>query len=268
MGPVTTLLIVKQFDLRSWTVALGLLGAVSTLLASLTIVLVHRRIRLLARLNAGWLPWMLPLAGFVPVFVYYFDVIELSFYLYVGAEGGIAATVLGGVGFALGVVACWLGELILRTARNQVASLSVSDGDITVEWTAAWPLAHKLKTQIGVVILCVMAVGPIAIWYSPQTIVYAAPGVVTIVLVTNSLLSDRTYRVNSSGLEHRRTGRLFDYRQFIPWSQFRDYSVKDGSIILHRRSAYPSLRFSRRDIRSNEDDIVDALEEHIPRHNL
>lgn len=267
IAPVLTLFAVEYFDLRSWILALGILGAVGVALGSVVVLLVTDKGKIAGWLNAGWLPWLLPLVGFVPIFAYYFSVIEVFAYLYLGPVAGTTASVVGATGFVLGIAACWLGEFMIRTARNQVASFAVESEDVAIEWTAAWPRPHKIKAQIGVVLPCLAVAGLVAIWYSMQTIVYTLPAVVTFVLVTKSAFADRVYRVTPSGLEHLRKGRMFDSRQFIPWSQIDGFTVTDRSIILYRPSLHPSIRFSRRDFRLNEEEVIDALEEHLNRRN-
>lgn len=268
IAPALTLFAVEYFDLRSWILALGTLGAVGVALGSVVVWLVTNTGKIAKWLNAGWLPWLLPLIGFAPVFAYYFSVIEVFAYLYTGLEAGTVSSVVGAAGFVLGIVACWLGEFLVRTARNRVASVAVADGDVAVEWTAAWPRVHKIKVQLGVVLPCLAVASLVAVRYSLQTIVYTLPAVVTIVLVTKSALADRDYRVTPSGLEHRREGQIVDYRQYVPWSQVRGFTVTDSAVILHRPWLRPSIRFSRRDIDLVEDDVIAALDEHLDRRNV
>lgn len=267
IAPVLTLFAVEYFDLRSWILALGILGAVGVGLGSVVILLVTDNGNIAEWLNAGWLPWLLPLVGFVPIFAYHFSIIEVFAYLYIGPEAGTPASVVGATGFILGIVACWSGEFVVRTARNRVASFAVANEDVAVAWTAAWPRPHKIKAQIGVVLLCLAVASLVAIRYSTRTIVYTLPAVITFVLVTKSAFADRVYRVTPSGLDHLRKGGIFDYRQFIPWSQIDGFTVTERSIVLHRQSLHPSIRFSRRDVRLNEEEVVDVLEEYLDRRN-
>lgn len=267
IAPVLTLFVVEYFDLRSWILALGILGAVGTALGAVVVRLVTDTGTNAKWLNTGWLAWLLPLVGFVPLFAYYWSVFEVFIYLYAGLEAEIAASVVGAAGFILGIVACWLGEFMVRTARNRVASFAVANEDIAVEWTAPWPLAHKIKAQIGVGLTCLAVVGLVAITYSLQSLPYTLPAVVVFILVTKSALADRVYRLTPSGLEHRRESSIVDSRQFIPWSRIDGFTVTDSAIILHRPWLRPSIRFSLRDIQFTEEDVVAALDEHLDRRS-
>lgn len=266
IAPVLTLLAVEYLDLHSWILALGVLGAIGTALGAVVVWLVTDRETIATWLNGGWLPWLLPLVGFAPLFVYYGSVIEVFFYVYAGTVGHPAA-VVGAAGFGLGIAACWFGEGLVRTARNQVASSAVANEEVAVEWAAPWPLAHKTKAKVVVALPC-LAVAGLAVWYSMQSIVFTLPAVLTIVFVVQSALADRVYRVTRSGLEHRRDGRLFDHRQFVPWSQIDGFTVTESSIILHRPWLRPNLRLSRRDIQFNEDEVIAALDEHLDRRTV
>lgn len=270
IAPVLTLFIVEYFGLSSWILALGILGVIGAALGSVVVRLITDHGKIARWLNTGWLPWLLPLVGFIPMFAYYFSVVEAIAYLYVGPgteSTGATASVVGATGFILGMAACWLGEFMVRTARSQVAAFAVTNENITVEWTAAWPRTHKRKVQIGVVLICLVVVGLIAIWYAPQTIVYTLPTVLTFVFVTRSAFADRKYKATPSGLEHLRKGMIFDSRQFVPWSQIDGFTVTNSAVILHRTPLHPSIRFSRRDVRTNEKEIIDTLEEHLDRRN-
>lgn len=266
-APAITLFVIGYFDLHNWVLSLGILVVVGVSLVFVVGQLVTDNDKMIRWLNTGWLPWLFPFGGFIPLFAYYFNFIEFFIYLYSGFNIWSANSIVGATGFLLGIIAGWLGELMIRTVRSQIASFAIENEDVTIEWTAAWPRDHKIKTQIVVVLPCLAVAILIARWYSLWTAVYTLPVVFTVLLATKSALADRVYRVSPSGLEHLREGRIHCYKQFLPWSQIDGFTVTSRAIVLHRSSLRPDIRFSRRDLRLNEEEVISALEEYIDQRN-
>jgi len=262
IAPVIALFAVEYFDLGSWILALGILGAIGVSLGLALGRLVTDNSEIARWFNTGWLPWLFPVVGFIPLFAYYPSVIEFGAY-FVGLNTVTADSVIGATGFLLGIAAVWLGELMVRTARNQVASFAIVNEDVAAEWTAAWPRDHKIKAQIVVILPCLAVAGLIAVRYSFQTVAYTLPAVFVFSLATKSVFADRVYRVTPLGLEHLRRGKIDEYRQFLPWSQIDGFTVTDSAIVLHRPSLRPNIRISRRDLRLNDEEVINALKEHL-----
>lgn len=263
LAPVITLVIVQYFQIRSWALALGVLGVTGAAICALFVLLLAESGEIAGWLNDGWLPWTLPLLGFVPLFAHGFAVLEFLAYSLTEFGPESVGSLVGVVGFILAIAACWLGEMMIRSARNRVASAAVADEPVSVEWTAAWPRADRIKVQSVVLLIGFVLVGLLAVQYSVLTTVYTLPAVAATTFALNSIFANRVYRLTPSGLEQYQEAGLTTFRQFLAWSRFDAFSVTDEAFVLHRQSLRPDVRFSRKDVRLNEDSIRDAFRAHL-----
>lgn len=144
-----------------------------------------------------------------------------------------------------------------------------TDSDVEVEWTAGWPNRARLKLLIPTLLTVVPLYG-LAYWYRVWPIPVALAVSVLLGIGTGSVVSKRTYRVTSSGLEwHREWWQWVVSRRLIPWSQFDAFSVTDDAIILHRPFPALDIRCKRWDLNLNTDeaDVITALQSYLDRRD-
>jgi len=261
-APALTLLAVAYFDLRSSVLAFAVLGTVGVAIGSGTAVLTADDGRIAAWLNSGWVAWLFALLGLAPTAAYSFSVLE-AFATYLVDPAAIpVSSLVGTTGFVLGIVACVAGEIAVRTARNRVASSAVASEEVLTEWTAGWPRAHRVKLQALVLVTGLVTVGTLSFWSPPYLTVLAAVVALALVVTVNAVLSDRVYRLTPTGLEHRRSGSgtLFTWSQFVPTEQIEHVAVSEDEVVVHRSGLLPSVRFDRRDLRLNDEEVISSLD--------
>lgn len=150
-------------------------------------------------------------------------------------------------------------------AHTRLANATVDDADIAMEWRAGWPRRARLTLMVGTLAVVGLLAG-LAVWYIGGRAVSAVlPAGIVPVTMLNSLVSKRTYRATSAGIEQRREGRWFVSRRLIPWSRFDGFSVTDDAIVLHRALPYVDVRCRRYLI--DDETVVATLEDHLDRQN-
>jgi hypothetical protein len=95
-------------------------------------------------------------------------------------------------------------------------------------------------------------------WRGVTTVLPFGP---VLVIALRSVVSERTHRATSVGLEQRRDGRWPGPRRLIPWSRVDGFSVTDNAIVLHRALPHTDVR-CRRDLIDDEA-VVAALEDYL-----
>lgn len=266
-APTLTLFTVEYVGLRSKVLAFAVLGTIGITIGSGTAFLTTDNGQIASWLNSGWIAWLFPLVGLVPMVVYHFSVLEVFAGYLIDLAAIPVSSLVGATGFLLGIVAAGVGEIALLTARNRVASSAIASENVLIEWTARWPRAHKIKVQVFTIVTGLALVGLLSFWYPPYLTVSTALVIVPLVVTINTVLSDRAYKLTPAGLEHRRSGsgNIFTWRQFIPKSQIKYFTVSDNHVILHRSGLLPSIRFDRNDLRLDDVEIINNLEEHLDR---
>lgn len=265
VAPTLTLFAVEYFGLSSKVLGFAVLGTIGVAVGSGAALLTADDERIASWLHSGWMAWLFPLAGLAPMVAYGFDVLEaLALYLVESAAVPVS-TLVGATGFLLGIVAAGTGEIAVRTARNRVASSAVASESVLIEWTAKWPRAHRVAVQALTLVTGLVPVGILSLSYPPHVPMLAGTIVVALLIVTNTVLSDRSYKLTPAGVERRRSGSgsLITWHQFIPKEQIEDVAVSENHVTLRRSGLLPSVRFSRRDSRLDDEEIVDSLEEHL-----
>lgn len=267
IAPTLTLFTVEYFGLRSNVLAFAVLGTIGITIGFGTAFLTTENGQIASWLNAGWVPWLFPLLGLVPMMAYYFSILRVFATYLIDPAAIPVSSLVGATGFLLGIVAAVAGEIAIRTARNRVASSAIVSGNVLIEWTARWPRAHKIKVQMVIMVTGLVPVGLLSFWYPPYLTVLTALVVITLVITTNTVLSERVYTLTPAGLEHSRSGsgKFVTWRQFIPKSQIIHITVSENQVILHRSGLLPGIRFNRHDLRLDDEEIINTLEEFFER---
>jgi len=265
IAPTLTLFTVEYFGLRSKVLAFAVLGTIGITIAFGTAFLTTENGQIASWLNSGWVAWLFPLLGLVPMMAYHFSVLEVFAAYLIDSAAIPVSSLVGATGFLLGIVAVVAGEIAIRTARNRVASSVIASENVLIEWTSRWPRAHKIKVQIFIMFTGLISVGLLSFWNIPYLAVLTALVVITLVVTTNIVLSDRVYKLTPAGLEHSRSGsgKFFTWHQFIPNSQIKYFTVSENHVILRRSGFLPSIRFDRHDLRLDDEKIINNLEEHF-----
>ncbi|QLK24480.1 hypothetical protein HYG81_10120 [Natrinema zhouii] len=267
VAPTLTLWAVEYVQIRSRLLALGVMGVVAIVVGASTVSVVGDNEGLLSWLNTGWLPWLFPVAGILPVIAYHFSLIEVFATLFVEGASIPVTSLVASIAFILGIVAAFVGEIALRAARNQIACSATRAEDLTIKWSVRWPRSHKLNILVIVVLVGIGLLAILAVTVAPVSVVFTGPFVLVLVLVTRMFLSEREFELTPAGLSHVRSGTLYTHRQFLPWSEIESLTLSDDAVVLHREGLLPSIRFSRSDIRPDEEEILAALEEHVSRQS-
>ncbi|MFC6765667.1 hypothetical protein ACFQE6_11910 [Natrinema soli] len=265
VAPTLTLWAVEYVQIRSRLLALGMMGVVAIVVGASTVSVAGDNEGLLSWLNTGWLPWLFPVAGILPVIAYHFSLIEVFATLLVEGASIPVTSLVASIAFVLGIVVAFVGEIALRAARNQIACSATRAEDLTIKWSAKWPRSHKLNILVIVVLAGISLLAVLAVTVAPVSVVFTGPFVLILVLVTRMFLSEREFELTPTGLSHARSGTLYTHRQFLPWSEIESFTLSDDAVVLHREGLLPSIRFSRSDIRPDEEEILAALEEHVSR---
>jgi len=221
---------------------------------------------LLAELRLGSLA--LPASRTRSMIAYHFSVLEVVAVYLIDPASIPVSSLVGATGFLLGIVAAVAGEIAIRAARNRVASSAIESENVLIEWTSRWPRGHRIKVQVFTMVTGLVPVGLLSFWLPPHlTVLTALVVVVTVSSTTNTVLSDRAYKLTPAGLELRRSGsgKLVTWCQFIPMSQIKYVTVLENHVILHRSGLLPSIRFDRNDLRFDDEEIINNLEEYLNR---
>lgn len=268
IAPTLTLFTVEYFGLHSKVLAFAVLGTIGITIGSGTAFLTTDNGQIASWLNSGWVVWLFPLLGLVPIVAYHFSVLVVAAFYLIDPASIPVSSLVGATGFVLGIVAAVIGEIAILTARNRVASSAIASENVLIEWTARWPRAHRIKVQIVTMVTGLVSVGLLSFWLPPHlTVLTALPVVVTVSSTTNTVLSDRAYKLTPVGLELRRSGagKLVTWHQFIPMSQMKYVTVSENGVIVHRSGLLPSIRFDRNDLRFDDEEIIKNLEKYLDR---
>lgn len=267
IAPALLLVVVEWLHLRSEPLALGLLGVVGMSMTAIVAWQVIRRGEFVVWANSTWLALLVPAIGVLPMVAYFVPVVKFIAYSLTDLQAENAASLIGVIGFILGILASCLGGALVLMARARLVSATVDDSDVVTEWTAGWSSRDRFKLLIGVLLIGGALCGLISWQLEWLTISVVLPVGLILIFAVQSLVSKRTYRVTPAGLERHRDGRPFGSHQVIVWSRFEGFSVTDRAIVLHRQFPTPDIRFSRRDLSTDEADVTAALEAYIERRN-
>jgi len=272
VSPALLFVVMEWFHLSSRLLALGLLAAVGSVVSAVVGWQATRQGELVAWFNSPWLALLAPSVGLLPLFAYAFQ----AFLFFASSVAALppesAISLIGFVGFLLGIVACCLGGVLVQMARSRLANAMVDDSDVAIEWTAGWTPQDRFKLVLGVLTVYI-ALSGLAFWslqWVTETVVSAFTTVVlpfgfVLTLVLNSVVSKRTYRVSTAGLEILDTAGWVDSRRVIFWSQLESFSVTDRTIVLRRQFPFLDVRCSRHNLIA-DDDVIAALEANLDRH--
>jgi len=269
LSPALLLVVTQRTHLNSEPLAFGLLGAVGIVVTAVVGRQVTRRGGLVVWFHSPWVALLVPTAGILPLFVYAFQafVFFASHIADLQLEGAVG--LIGFVGFNLGLVASCLGSVLVAMARTRVANAMVDTSEIHTEWTAGWARQDRFKLFASVLLPCILLSGLVFTQLQLTTVIISMlPAGVALIFSLIGIVSERTYRVTPAGLELNNKTGGFDSRHVILWSQFESFSVTDRTIVLHRRLPYLDIRCSRRDLTTDEVDVVSALEAHLERYDL
>ncbi|KAB1190411.1 hypothetical protein GJR96_15650 [Haloferax sp. MBLA0076] len=265
LSPALVLNVVQTMDLTSWPVAVGSLGVVG---AALTAVVARRVIRqgdLVGWFDSTWVAVLVPVVGIIPMGVYLFDSFLFVSFAVTDLQAASTTTLVSFIGFFLGIVATSLGSHLVLMARSRLATATVDDAHVAIEWSAAWPHRTRIKLMAGVLAVVGLLAG-LAFWQLGwRAVTPVLPFGMVLVIGLRSLASKRTYRATSAGLEQRRESRWFVQRRLIPWSRFDGFSVTDNAIVLHRALPYVDVRCRRYDLFNDDEAVVAALEDNLDR---
>lgn len=264
IAPTLTLFTVEYFGLRSKVLAFTILGTIGIIIGSGVALRATDNRQIASWLNSSWVAWLFPLVGLVPMMAYHFSVLEVVAASLIDPTVIPVSSLVGTTGFLFGIVAAGAGEIAILTARNRVASSAIASENVLIEWTSRWPRAHRMKVQIFTMVGGLIPVGLLSFWLPPYlTMLTALIVVITVFATTNTVLSDRVFNLTQAGLEHRRSGKFFTWRQFTPKSQIKYITASQNQIILHRSGVLPSIRFDRHDLRVDDEEVINTLEEHL-----
>lgn len=267
VSPPLLLAIVGWFQLRNEPFVLGLLGIVGMVCTAIFARLVMHRGELVAWVHSTWLAWLVPAAGIIPMFAYVVLGLRYIAFTATDLQAESAVSLVGFTGFLLGIVALWLGSVVVIMARSRLVNATVGDGDVDIEWTSSWPRRDRFKCMMGTLFLFVPLVG-LFLWQMKLWAIYIVSTLgLLLILLLQGVMAERTYRISSVGLERRREGRWVVSRQLTPWSQFAGFSVTDDALILHRQLPHLDIRCSLRDPLTDEADIVTVLETYLSRRD-
>lgn len=265
LSPALVLVVGQRLELTSRFAVLGTLGAVGTVLTAAVARAVSRWGELVGWFDSAWVAVLLPVVGAVPMALYLFDAFLFLALTVTDLQADSVATLVGFVGFLLGIAAASLGSFLVLMGRTRLAHATVDDTEVTAEWTAGWPRRARLRLMTGALAVAGLLAG-LAIW---QLGWWVAPTVFTsgmvLVIVLRSVVEERTYRATSPGLEQCRAGRWFSPRRLVPWSRFDGFSVTDDAVVLHRDVPHVDVRCRRYLV--DDEAVVAALEAHLDRRD-
>ncbi|MEY7851247.1 hypothetical protein AB7C87_18845 [Natrarchaeobius sp. A-rgal3] len=265
ISPALVLIVVQRLEVASWPVALGSLGTVGAVLTVAVTRIVSRQGELVAWFDSARVAVLVPAVGVLPLGLYFFHFFLFVAFAVTDLQADSAANLVGFIGFLSGIVATSLGSYLVLMARTRLANATVDDADISVEWSTGWPQRARLKLVVGTLaVVCLLA--GLAVWQIGwRAVTTVLPGVIVPVFVVRSMVTERTYRATSAGLEQHREGRWFAPRRLIPWSRFDGFSVTNDAIVLHRALPFVDVRCRRYLI--DDEAVVAALEDHLDRRD-
>lgn len=267
VSPALLLVVVWWLQLASEPFALGLLGAVGAVVTAVGAWQVTRRGEIAAWVDSPWLASLVPAVGMVPVLAYFVLMVKYLAFTVADFQAETAASLVGFVGFYLGLVAVCLGSVLVVMARARVVDATVDDSDVDVEWTASWPRRDRFRYMVGTLVAVAAMLAP-AVWgLGWQGVSLFTPFGLVLVFGVQSLVADRTCRATPTGLVQHRGRGPFRSRQLLPWSAFEGLSVTDDAIVLHRPLPHVDVRCSRRRLLADEDRLVATLDDHLDRRN-
>jgi hypothetical protein len=155
-----------------------------------------------------------------------------------------------------------VGLAIVAMSRTRYAK-AVVDGDaVRAEWEAGWPQPLRTRLQVGAMTLYL---GGMVLLFGGEFVglgAYEWLGAVAFV-PGGALMGwgqPRGYRLAPVGIE--RTN--YVHRRLYEWDSFESFSVTDDAIVLRRSGPRPAFRCWREEI-DDEDELIDALDDHLPR---
>lgn len=264
LGPVFVLMVVQSAGTENDLLALGLLTAVGVVITAHISWRVSRWGGVLKLFKIPSLAVLVPSLGILSVGGYLIHLAMVRELSLSEAHGGSATAKIEFVGFVLGCVALFFGVVLVVMARTRMTMANVGESDITIEWTAGWPLRDKAAVIMGLLIVFGVLAG--VVLRQPDLETSTVWSLASILIACYSVwLSERTYRVTPVGLEHRRDSGVTT-RGLKRWKRFTGFSVTEDAIVLHRRNRI-DYRCARSDIDTDEKRIIAALEQHLDRQN-
>ncbi|WP_336002318.1 hypothetical protein [Halorientalis halophila] len=200
------------------------------------------------RLGATRWAWLL---GLVPL------VVAAGYFASLHALRGVAMA-----GFFLSASGIVVGLLLVAMTRTRYARTVVDDEAVRAEWKAGWPQPLRTRVQVGAVVLYLVGtaltfggefVGLAEFWW------LGAPAFVGGAALLG-FGQPRTYRLAPVGIERSN----YVHRRLYEWDAFESFAVTDDAVVLHRSGWRPAIRCWREEI-EDEDALIDALAEHLPR---
>ena len=265
LSPVVLGLAAPWLGSVSWPVTLGLLGVMGAVLTATVAWIVSRQSEFVAWFDSPWIAILVPAVGLLPMGVYFFHFFLFVAFAVTDLQADTAANLIGFVGFFAGIAATLLGEYLVLRARTQLANATVDDTDVAIEWTAGWPRRARLWFMIGTLAVIGLLAG-VTFWrLGWRGVTTVLPFGSVLVIALRSVVSERTHRATSVGLEQRRDGRWPGPRRLIPWSRVDGFSVTDDAIILHRALPHVDIRCQQNLI--DGEAVVAALNAHLDRRD-
>ena len=198
------------------------------------------------------------------------------------ARGLGVVAVLGAVGYGAaavgldpssGRVALWAGVVfsglaivvglaIVAMSRTRYAKAAVDGDAVRAAWKAGWPQPLRTRLQVGAMALYL---GGMALLFGGEFVGLGAyEWLGALAFVPGGAFmgwgQPRGYRLAPVGIE--RTN--YVHRRLYEWDSFESFSVTDDAVILRRSGLRPSFRCWRAEI-DDEDELIDALDDHLPR---
>lgn len=265
LSPALLLIVVQRLEVASWSVALGSLGAVGAALTIAVTWIVSRQGELVAWFDSAWVAALIPAVGVLPIGLYAFRYFLFIAFAVADLQADSAATLVGFVGFLLGIVATVLGSYLVLMARTRLANAAVDDADIAVEWRAGWPNCARQKLMLVTLAVVGLLTG-LGVWQIGwRAMTFVLPGGLVPISMLRSMGTERTYRATAAGLEQRREERWVVSRRLIPWSRFDGFSVTNDAVVLHRTA--PSVDIRCRRYLIDDEAVVAALEAQLDRRD-
>lgn len=263
LSPAVVLAVVESLDVQSGSLALGLLGTVGAVVTAVVAQYVTRLGGLISWSNSTAIEVLAPTVGIIPIVGYYFQAFVFVGLWAADLPADSAAPLIGFTGLLLGLFASGLGSALVLMARNRLAETNVAT--VEAEWSAGWPRRDRLLVALGAVAVLGVATG-LAVWQFGWVGVNALTVGGALFAPFSGLVSERTYRVTPTGLEKRRETRIFVSRHLLQWKRFDGFSVTDDAVVLHR-PLRPDIRCSRLDIHTDEDRVIEALQQYLDRRD-
>lgn len=263
LSPALVFVVVQAAAIESELLAVALLGTVGSVITALVSWRVTHWGGLIEWFNTTFLAVLVPAIGVLPMVGYLFHLIVFLALFVSDLRAESAIPLVGFTGFVCGLLATCLGSALVLMARNRMAEANSKESDHDIEWTAGWPLRDRLGVVLGSLAIVAVVAAP-AVWQLGLPGLYSLTVSGVLAQGIYGLVSERTYRVTPAGLERRRENKLVVSRHLIQWKRLDGFSVTDDAIVLHRLLRL-DYRCARSAIYADEDEIVEALEQHIDR---